>query len=87
MSKLSTTKMSSKGQIVIPEDVRKSLGLNPGDQFVVVGDKDMIMLKIITPPSLSDFDNLIRTARNQAKKAGLKKSAIKTAIIKARKGQ
>ena len=85
MSKLSTTKMSSKGQIVIPEDIRKSLGLNPGDQFVVVGDKDVIMLKVITPPSLDDFEGLVNVAREQAKKVGLKKADIKEAIKKSRK--
>ncbi|HDN94572.1 MAG TPA: AbrB family transcriptional regulator, partial [Nitrospirae bacterium] len=37
MAPLATTKMSSKGQIVIPEDIRKRLGLKPGAQFVVVG--------------------------------------------------
>ena len=40
MSKLATTKMSSKGQVVIPEEVRSRLGLEPGEQFIVVGDKD-----------------------------------------------
>jgi AbrB family looped-hinge helix DNA binding protein len=40
MSKLATTKMSSKGQVVIPEDVRSRLGLEAGEQFIVVGDKD-----------------------------------------------
>ncbi|MFH1857163.1 MAG: AbrB/MazE/SpoVT family DNA-binding domain-containing protein [Candidatus Omnitrophota bacterium] len=29
-----TTKMSSKGQIVIPEEIRKRYGFNPGEQFV-----------------------------------------------------
>ena len=36
MADLSTTKMSSKGQVVIPDAIRKRLGLEPGDQFVVM---------------------------------------------------
>ena len=45
MANLATTKMSSKGQVVIPEDIRKRLKLKSGSQFVVVGDKDIVILK------------------------------------------
>ncbi len=37
MAPLATTKMSSKGHIVISEDIRKRLELKPGAQFVVSG--------------------------------------------------
>ena len=84
MPNLATTKMSSKGQVVIPEGIRKRLGLKPGAQFVVVGDKDVVILKAISPPSMEDFDALIVEARRQAKKAGMKRSDITAAIAKAR---
>ena len=42
MANVSTTKMSSKGQVVIPDIIRKRLNLKPGSQFVVVGDKDIV---------------------------------------------
>ena len=45
MSKIATTKMSSKGQIVIPEDVRNRLGLKSGDRFMVIGDDGVVVLK------------------------------------------
>jgi len=82
MKSLATTKMSSRGQIVIPEEIRKTLKLTKGNQFVVLGEKDVILLKIITPPAMKDFDHLIDTARKQAKKAGLKKSDVKKIIKK-----
>ncbi len=85
MTPLATTKMSSKGQIVIPEDIRERLGLKSGAQFVVVGKKDVVILKTITQPSMSEFDQLISEARKQAKKAGMKKSDITAAIQKVRK--
>ncbi len=85
MTPLATTKMSSKGQIVIPEDIRKRLGLKSGAQFVVVGKKDVVILKTITQPSMSEFDQLISEARKQAKKAGMKKSDITAAIQQVRK--
>ncbi len=80
MAPLATTKMSSKGQIVIPEDIRKRLGLKPGAQFIVVGQNDVVILKTITQPSMNEFDQLISEARKQAKKAGMKKTDITTAI-------
>lgn len=84
MADLATTKMSSKGQVVIPEDIRKRLGLKAGAQFVVVGEKDVVILKAISPPSMNEFDNLITQARERAQKAGMKKSDIRTAIKKVR---
>jgi len=51
--------MYSKGQVVIPEEIRKRLGLKAGSQFAVVGDKDTVILKAISPPSMEDFDELI----------------------------
>ena len=84
MRGLATTKMSSKGQVVIPEDIRNRLSLKPGTQFIVVGDKDTIIFKAITPPSMEDFDELIKEARKQAKRAGLKRSDISAAVSNAR---
>ncbi len=84
MADLATTKMSSKGQVVIPEDIRKRLGLKAGSQFVVVGEKDVVILKAISPPSMNEFDELITEARQRAKKAGMKKSDISTAIKRVR---
>ena len=40
---VSTTKMSSKGQVVIPEQIRTQLDLEAGSRFVVVGDKDVVI--------------------------------------------
>jgi len=85
MANLATTKMSSKGQVVIPKKIRKRLKLKTGAQFVVVGDNDVVILKNITPPSIEEFDELIKKARKTGKQAGLKKNDIKEAIMKVRK--
>ena len=84
MSNLATTKMSSKGQVVIPEGIRKRLGLKAGAQFVVVGDKDVVILKAISPPSMEDFNALISEAGKKARKSGMKRSDIKAANSKVR---
>jgi len=84
MSDLATTRMSSKGQVVIPEKIMKRLKLKTGSQFVVVGNDDVVILKAIFAPSLKEFDGLIADARKQARMAGLKKSDIAAAIKKVR---
>ena len=84
MANISTTKMSSKGQVVIPEAIRKKMKLKSGTQFVVMGDKDVVILKSISPPSLDDFDDLIAEARRQARKAGMNQSDIVAALARAR---
>ena len=85
MAAIETTKMSSKGQIVIPEDIRNRLGLKTGDKFLVMGDKDVVILKALSNPSLEEFDDLIKAARKQARTAGLKRSDIANAISKSRR--
>lgn len=84
MAGVATTRMSSKGQVVIPEGIRKKLGLKAGSQFVVVGDRDTVILKAISPPTLADFNELMSEARRQARQAGMKRSDIVAAIRKAR---
>lgn len=87
MATFATTKMSSKGQVVIPESIRKRLHLKAGAQFVVVGDNNVVILKNITPPSMEEFDALIATARKAGQEAGLKKIHINEAISKIRRSE
>jgi len=82
MADYATTKLSSKGQVVIPEDVRNDLGLHEGDQFVVIGQGDAVILKVITPPRIEEFQELLSQARTEAKKARVKKAGLKSAIAR-----
>jgi AbrB family looped-hinge helix DNA binding protein len=84
MKNVATTKMSSKGQVVIPEEIRKRLRLKPGSQFVVLGENDMVILKAVSPPSMEQFDALIAEARRRVREAGLKRSDIAAAIAQVR---
>lgn len=86
MKKIATTKMSSKGQVVIPDEIRTALGLEPGCQFVVVGDGDLVVLKKVTPPSMAEFDEILQEARSQARQAGMKRADV-AAAIKAVRGR
>jgi len=84
MNPIATTRMSSNGQVVIPEGIREQLGLDSGTQFVVVGGKDVIILKTISAPSMKDFEGLVKQARKQAKAAGLKPSDIANSVTEFR---
>jgi AbrB family looped-hinge helix DNA binding protein len=84
MANFATTRMSSKGQVVIPEIVRKALGLENGCQFLVLGEKGSVILKTISAPSRKEFSNLISKARKEAKKAGMEPKDISDAIAKVR---
>lgn len=85
MANHATTKLSSKGQVVIPEEIRENLKLKEGDQFVVIGQGDTVILKSITPPSLSEFANLMKEASKTAKTLGLKPSDVEKTIKKVRR--
>jgi len=87
MGTLATTKLSSKGQVVIPEEIRQRLGLKEGTQFVVVGERDVVILKSIAAPAIEDFDELVGRARKSARKAGMKPADVRRAVAKVRAGR
>lgn len=84
MEALSTTKLSSKGQVVIPEEIRESLGLKPGAQFVVMGSGDTVVFKMIVPPSPEDFKAMLRKVHKEARQSGMKKRDVEAAVRKVR---
>jgi len=84
MGSPATTRLSSKGQVVIPEEVRKKLRLLPGVQFLVLGEGDVIILKVISPPSIDEFDTLIGQARSQARRSRLRKRDVAAAVSRTR---
>jgi AbrB family looped-hinge helix DNA binding protein len=85
MSQIATTRLSSKGQVVIPENVRKELGLEPGAQFVVMGEGDVVILKKIEAPDRREFLALARKVRGQARRAGMKRSDLERAVRASRR--
>ena len=80
MEDVTTTRLSSKGQVVIPDAIRRRLSLEPGAEFVVLGEEDTIVLKRIRTPPMRDFDAIVARARQAARRAGLRRSDVATAI-------
>lgn len=87
MNESATTTLSSKGQVVIPEEIRSRLGLKAGAQFVVVGDRDVVIFKVLEPPAMSDFEALVGRVRRAARQAGLKPTDITRAVAKVRRSR
>ena len=80
MDDFATTRLSSRGQVVIPETIRRSLGLKSGTEFVVFGEDGTVVLKVIEAPSMREFDEIVARARKGARRAGLRRSDIAEAI-------
>ena len=84
-----TIKMSSRGQIVIPQDIREELKASEGTIFSVVSAKDAIILKKISTPSKEDLMREIGAialeGRKRAEKLGIKESDVPKLVHKARK--
>ncbi len=72
MSEVELTTISMKGQVVIPQDIRKELEIKPGTKFAVYGKKDMVILKKVKIPSVEDFEKLVDYGIKFAKAKGIK---------------
>ncbi len=65
--KIEVTSISSRGQIVIPQNLRKKLGFEEGDKFAVVGEGDTIVLKKLNV-SFKNIDKLVKKLESKEKK-------------------
>ncbi len=77
--------MSSKGQLVIPKEIREEMDLEKQDKFMIVHDNDSILLKRISREEANKaMLRLMDKVSDKFKPAGFKKSDIATEIKKSR---
>lgn len=80
------TRLSQKGQVVIPTEVRRKMGLKEGTKFLVVGLEDVIVLRRL---QLSEeklrLKKLLAQARSSAETQGLSEKEIEKLIHAVRK--
>lgn len=62
--KIGVTKISSKGQIVIPLDFRDKNGLKEGDVFSIFEDSGLIVLKKVDDSLDSNEVNVLENLKN-----------------------
>lgn len=88
MAEVELTKMSSRGQVVIPQGFRDEMRLKEGEAFAVTGGGDTLLLKRIKTPSkeeiVKEWERITAEARKQAKKLKIKEKDVEKIIHKAR---
>ena len=71
---LKTVKVSQKGQIVIPRDIQKELGIRKGDKLILVKEGRKLMLEKptrITKELKDEFKDLIKLSGSSLRKLWL----------------
>ena len=77
--------VSSKGQIVIPKEIRDAMGIVKGEKFVIISDEDAILLKRIKDSDLKkSMYKLLDYFSKQFEDAGITKSDIEKEIAEER---
>jgi len=83
---LDMTRLSEKGQIVIPSDLRKRMGLKEGVRFLIVGLDDTIVLrKLELSQERMRLKQLLEKSRAKAEKIGFTDKEIDRLIHSYRK--
>lgn len=57
---MTTTKVSSKGQVVIPAEIRKRLGIRKGQQLIVETQGDAIVLRPATKAYFASLAGILK---------------------------
>ncbi len=80
------TRISEKGQIVIPSSLRKEMGIKKSDQFMIFGEDGTVILKKIEKSAIQkSFDEIATPLRKAAKQVGLTREDVKRALKDVRK--
>jgi AbrB family looped-hinge helix DNA binding protein len=82
MKKIEFTKLSNKGQVVIPKSMR--FGLEKGSLFVVNRKDDLIILKKVNTKVGKRWEKIFEKCRKAIRKAGLKESDVPKIVHKIR---
>lgn len=84
---LELTRLSEKGQVVIPTSVRKKLGLKQGMRFLVVGVGDTVVLRRLElGEETMRLKQVLMESRKKAEKIGFTQKEIERFIHETRKG-
>jgi len=82
-------KMSSKGQIVIPQDIRAEICASEGTMFAVISGRDSIVLKKVATPSkeelICELKKIAKEGAKRAEKLGIKETDVSDLVHKRRK--
>ena len=78
--------ISGKGQLVIPSKVRESMAIREKDKFMLVHDRDTILLKRVHEEKLKKrMKELVAKFRTGMEESAISKKDLEAVIRKARK--
>lgn len=83
---LSVTKTSSKGQVVIPQEIREKLGLEKGTLLLAYTTGNRVILKKLSEPEKGVFLELSEPIREKVSELGIERKDVVRAIREVRKG-
>ena len=75
-------KISSRGQVAIPADIRNQLGLTEGSKVLFFTEDDTLLMKKVSEQT---FAQITRPLKIAAKKAGMKEKDVPDMIHRFRK--
>jgi AbrB family looped-hinge helix DNA binding protein len=84
MENIDFTRLSSKGQIVVPRRIRERLRLADGEIFLIFGTDDTLILKRVQKPTTAEFKKLLILGQKLAKERGIKPKDLTKAIADVR---
>ncbi|MBI2110051.1 AbrB/MazE/SpoVT family DNA-binding domain-containing protein [Candidatus Woesearchaeota archaeon] len=87
MTENELVKMSPKGQLVVPQEIRETASFKAGDRFVPFPVKNGVLFKKIEIPDLNaEFGKLSKEVEAQFKKRKVTGKDVSGAVKWARKG-
>ena len=79
-------KMSPKGQLVVPREIRTKENFKPSDRFVAFGVKDGVLFKKVDIPDVrAGFESLSKEIAKQFKERNVNEKDVEEAVTWARK--
>jgi AbrB family looped-hinge helix DNA binding protein len=82
--KIEVTRATARGQVVIPQEIRKETGVKEGTQFLVYTEGDTIVLKPVLNTNkmkaLQEFEKVLAPLRKKAAALGLTEKDVEAEI-------
>jgi bifunctional DNA-binding transcriptional regulator/antitoxin component of YhaV-PrlF toxin-antitoxin module len=77
-------KMSSKGQLVVPKEIREQAGFDPSDRFIAVPVDDGVLFKKIDFDVREEYEKLSERVQERFEAEGVSEDEVEDAIEWAR---
>lgn len=77
---VSITKVSSRGQVVIPSEIREKMNLEEGNLLMILDNDGSICLKKVELPKIKSWEEVTKPFKEAAKKSGFTKEDLDRVI-------